>query len=256
MADASATYGRIKNLADRTAQLTTRTAQIEQGFAAIPSAKLLEKMNNTARAEYTARDPEKHQHLSRATIPPPVLATYEKCAPPPQLHLLDPCTDDGKPCLSKYTNPEFFIEKWIEEQQKQVEAMKAERKRRREERRLAMAQNEQSATGAKPIKKLRKVRYDPETGKKIIDEEDEEVTPTPAATRPAGSSETTTATASSFTSTPDAAEPPSSSKEKSSKSGKSSKSSSSSKDKSSKSKSSSKTKESSSSSTPAVRDID
>jgi len=140
----------------------------------MPSAKVLGLLNNTARVEYTAADPEQHQHLQRSSIPPPVLATYEQCDAPPSLHLLDACTDDGKSCLSKYTNPEFFIEKWIEEQQKQVEIMKAERKKRREEKRLAMKNEGEGTGGAKPIKKLRKVRYDPETGKKIIEEEDAE----------------------------------------------------------------------------------
>jgi WAS protein family, member 1 len=173
--EATETFQRIKSLSDRAEKINSTAAKVEAYFGG-NQAQILLQMNNATRSEFTAQNPEQHQHLTVQSRPLAVTAFYnDECAPPPALHLLDSCTKDGKPCLVKYTHPQFFFEKWIEEQQKQVELLKAERKKRREERAARRANQKDSNAPAKVIRKLRKVRYDPQTGQKIIEEEEESV---------------------------------------------------------------------------------
>lgn len=174
ISEATETFTRIKSLSERAERLNTAALKVETYFGG-NQAQILQSMNNSGRAEFTAQNPEEHQHLTVQSRPPAVVAVYGGCAPPPALQLLDSCAEDGKPCLVKYTHPQFFFEKWIEEQQKQVELLKAERKKRREERAAKRANQKDNAGPAKVIRKLRKVRYDPETGQKIIEEEEETV---------------------------------------------------------------------------------
>eukprot|EP01122_Echinamoeba_exundans_P007466 TRINITY_DN2315_c0_g1_i1.p1 TRINITY_DN2315_c0_g1~~TRINITY_DN2315_c0_g1_i1.p1 ORF type:complete len:499 (+),score=171.88 TRINITY_DN2315_c0_g1_i1:32-1528(+) len=173
--EATETFQRIKSLSDRAEKINSTAARVEAYFGG-NQAQILLQMNNATRSEFTAQNPEQHQHLTVQSRPPAVTAVYnDECAPPPALHLLDSCAEDGKPCLVKYTHPQFFFEKWIEEQQKQVELLKAERKKRREERAARRANQKDNNAPAKVIRKLRKVRYDPQTGQKIIEEEEESV---------------------------------------------------------------------------------
>lgn len=76
--------------------------------------------------------------------------------------------DEGRKCLSFYTNPQFFLDEWIAEQIKIRQAAKEERKKRREQRRLQKEKEEkgQEKKQKKPSK-LVKVVYDPHTGQKM-----------------------------------------------------------------------------------------
>jgi len=107
---------------------------------------------------------------------------YAKANKPPRLDLMDKFMDDGKKCLSLYTNPSFFLDEWIVEQHKLRQAAKEERKKRREERRLK--KEEESVKGTKvvtkKVTKLQKVVYDPHTGQKKIITIDSDDTSRPA----------------------------------------------------------------------------
>lgn len=54
---------------------------------------------------------------------------YEECMPPPNLSLLDPYA--GESCLKKYTNPMFFLESWVAEQERMYQEAKKKRAARR-----------------------------------------------------------------------------------------------------------------------------
>ncbi|XP_049849366.1 protein SCAR-like [Schistocerca gregaria] len=105
---------------------------------------------------------------------PSIREAYERSAPPPAFHLLDPYVQDGKPALSKYTNPDFFLERWAEEEQKKFEELKADwRRRRLIAKKKKQAQAEAANATVKPVTKLKKLCYDPLTGELIVDKEEE-----------------------------------------------------------------------------------
>lgn len=72
--------------------------------------------------------------------------------------------EDGKKALELYTNPNFFLLEWIEEQKKIREAAKAERKKRREERKARRAAEQASGKdktlGPKKPRQIKRVIYD------------------------------------------------------------------------------------------------
>jgi hypothetical protein len=78
--DSQQTFKRISTLSERAAKMNQSVAKVESFFNASAPLKLLESMNNTARADYAAQNAEQHQHLTRTTIPSSVLAVYEGCA--------------------------------------------------------------------------------------------------------------------------------------------------------------------------------
>jgi len=93
---------------------------------------------------------------------------YNKALPPPPLHMMDPYMDEGRKCLSLYTNPQFFLDEWVAEQLKIRQAAKEERRKRREQRKNQREKDDkgQEKKTKKPTK-LVKIIYDPHTGQKM-----------------------------------------------------------------------------------------
>lgn len=173
--EANATFGRIRQLDARVQQLHKQLPSIEAKFEG-DELTVLTRMTQTGAKRYTAANPEKHQHFQPTALPKSVAAVRAHLNPPPRLHLLDAFADDGKPCLTKYSNPNFFLEQWAAEQDKKFAELKAERKKKREERVARRAERGDGQQGGiKPVRKLKKIRYDPQTGERIVEEEDEPV---------------------------------------------------------------------------------
>ena len=61
------------------------------------------------------------QVISRISLPIPIMETYKQCEPPPDLNSLNPYREDGKACLSFYTDPEFFFRRWLQEMQAEAQ---------------------------------------------------------------------------------------------------------------------------------------
>jgi hypothetical protein len=187
--EATETYSRIKDLSQRTQRLRQGLPEMEQFFS---SSDIISQMSSAKRSAYVSKNDEKSNLFDRESIPHALQTIYDdKCKPPPKLHLLDPYAEDGRPVLTKYTYPQFFLDEWIAEQQKQVEILKAERRQRRKDR-AARRREKAGKEGPDPLKpqvrKLRKVRYDPQTGERIIEEEDaSSVAPTPRTMQPVSS---------------------------------------------------------------------
>jgi hypothetical protein len=114
---------------------------------------------------------QQSQHITSATFPASLKAVYtNECAEPPRLHVFDAHMPDGQKALRLYTDPEFFIDQWVEEQLK----LQKEAKKARKERRAKMKGAKDGAAAADPAAKMKKkpaklerVRYDPVTGEKI-----------------------------------------------------------------------------------------
>lgn len=67
------------------------------------------------------------QIFSRATMPAPMLETYQLCDKPPPLDKLNCYRDDGKDGLKFYTDPNYFFELWRQEMLEDTERMKHDR---------------------------------------------------------------------------------------------------------------------------------
>lgn len=65
--------------------------------------------------------------FSRATMPAPMLETYQQCDKPPPLDKLNCYRDDGKDGLKFYTDPNYFFELWRQEMLEDTERMKHDR---------------------------------------------------------------------------------------------------------------------------------
>ncbi len=73
--------------------------------------------------------------------------------------------EPGQSCRRFYSDPNFFLVSWINEQNKLRQAAREEKKKRREERKAAEAkmeaQGQRTNLGAKKPKKIARVAYDP-----------------------------------------------------------------------------------------------
>ncbi|GAM20507.1 hypothetical protein SAMD00019534_036820 [Acytostelium subglobosum LB1] len=155
--------GRLNRLNERLAPLTQSLPLVEAYHQRTP----IDTMNNRARVEYHSDPAEKCQLFTTSSMPDTVTMLYnEKCRPPPNLSQLDTYQEDGTRCLKLYTNPDFFVDEWVAEMKKKNEEAR-ERKRLRKEERLRRRGAKGEAPEVKSVKRVQKVRYDPETGAKI-----------------------------------------------------------------------------------------
>ena len=124
--------------------------------------------HSAARANYTAASTQQHQQLTADSMPASLRAIYEaECQAPPALGVFDEYLPEGQKALRLYTDPEFFIEQWIQEQIKlQQEAKKARKARRAQLKAQKKSKSDVKVVKKKPTK-LERVRYDPVTGEKI-----------------------------------------------------------------------------------------
>eukprot|EP01125_Pyxidicula_operculata_P006716 TRINITY_DN2308_c1_g1_i2.p1 TRINITY_DN2308_c1_g1~~TRINITY_DN2308_c1_g1_i2.p1 ORF type:complete len:430 (+),score=191.20 TRINITY_DN2308_c1_g1_i2:188-1477(+) len=126
------------------------------------SPNTLDTMNKQGRTVYQADPTEQHRMLSRDSIPKSMLETYKSCEPPPKFHVLDKIGDPTG-SYKKYTNPDFFLEEWILQQEKELAQLSIERKKKRKERKekKKLAQSTRQAPTTT-------VHIDPETGQPIV----------------------------------------------------------------------------------------
>lgn len=177
--EANETFGRLKDLGSRVEALQASLPGIESSFEGDDMA-VLTRLNSTGASRFLAANPEEQDLFGASSMPAAVKAVRGQCFPPPALHLLDPWrdADDHTPTLAKYSNPLFFLEQWAAEQQMKTDELRAERKKKRAERVARRAERDaQQAAIAKPVRKLKKIRYDPQTGQRIEEDDDSSAAP-------------------------------------------------------------------------------
>ena len=59
---------------------------------------------------------------------------YQRCEPPPNFHRVTPLREDGKDAMKLYTDPNYFLNLWIEGENKDYEQRKKRQRDRREKR--------------------------------------------------------------------------------------------------------------------------
>ena len=171
--EANVTFDRLKDLGERVSALHGALPEIESAFEGDDMAVLI-RMNTTGASRFLAANPEQQDLFGAASRPSAVQSVRGACFAPPALHLLDPFRAEGDytPTLAKYSNPNFFLEQWAAEQQAKTDELRAERKKKRAERVARRAERDAQSTAAKPVQKMKKIRYDPQTGERIVEDDD------------------------------------------------------------------------------------
>eukprot|EP01107_Rhizomastix_libera_P002782 TRINITY_DN147_c0_g1_i1.p1 TRINITY_DN147_c0_g1~~TRINITY_DN147_c0_g1_i1.p1 ORF type:complete len:550 (+),score=151.50 TRINITY_DN147_c0_g1_i1:56-1705(+) len=168
---------RIAHLGERVRNLSESMPAVEQFARTVP----LSKLHQQARSQWSNPAFNTTEFFSVSARPEHLQKLYSTASSPPNLSLMDQFMDNGDSCLSKYTNPKFFMEKWRQEMDLQEQEMLKLKKERREAARARRAAQKAAAQEQKKaVRKVQKVVYDPLTGEKKIIQEDvtDSTTPT------------------------------------------------------------------------------
>jgi len=121
--EASITAEKIQSLGQRVRVLEETLPTIEK------ETPLRQQLTNPATSYSNPSAEDACQFLPEHRVAS-IRHQHNECLPPPNLALLDEYTD-GESCLKKYTNPMFFLESWVEEQNRMYQEAKKKRAARR-----------------------------------------------------------------------------------------------------------------------------
>jgi hypothetical protein len=160
---AGSTYNRIAQLSAR----ANNIAQSQANYEAFLKSTTVEQLLSNPRGAFSAATADSQQ-FTKATQSKSLKAIYDRASLPPNFSLVNPFTENGQDAYKQYSNPNFFLDEWIQEQSRlREEAKKARRERRRQraERRQDDKTNPEQVV---EVAKMKVVKYDPLTGEKII----------------------------------------------------------------------------------------
>ena len=127
--DAAETSSRIGRLQQRIDQLRSQVPHVEH----VCSSDSLSLARNQ-RVEYKSSRTETSQLFNPGTMMQSVQKRHLANPPAPDFSALDQFRKDGKPCIMFYTYPQFFLDEWVREQEKEMADRKAKNAERRAER--------------------------------------------------------------------------------------------------------------------------
>jgi hypothetical protein len=104
------------------------------------------------RSEYKSERTEQSQLFTPGTVAESVMKRHSANPPVPDMAPLDRFRSDKKPCLMFYTYPQFFMDEWVREQEKEM----AERQARNAERRAERAARNQHSAPTANVKQVMK----------------------------------------------------------------------------------------------------
>lgn len=161
---------RIKALKGRIETANNFVPQIDDYIAKASPQIFL----STFGTSYATRIPQDAQLLNPSSRYVAIQEKWEECDVIPDVDALNYYRDEGDAEMGSklYTNPMYFIEAWVADQEKQTKEAKEARRARREERKKKKGQskvgkNQQVAE----VKKMNRTRYN-QWGEKITDDDD------------------------------------------------------------------------------------
>lgn len=167
--EAKRTFDRIGALNERINSFSQNCKAVEDY---IQNANLDQLLANP-RAQFSSEPPEQAALFTKNSLPPPVQALYDLAKPPPRLEILDPFMENEQKALKLYTNPDFFLEEWLEEQRKiREEAKRARRERKKQRQQRKSVPKKVAPDQQVAVTRLKVARYDPVTGEKILVDQD------------------------------------------------------------------------------------
>jgi len=124
---------------DRIGECKKRLSVIEQHVPAV-ERRLLEKApsyfydNPYTGKEWQRNDSLRGLLFRRDRAPLEVNRRRGNAEKPPDISSMDRFADDGKPCIKKFTDADFFMNEWLEAERLRMEEQKRKRKERKEKR--------------------------------------------------------------------------------------------------------------------------
>ncbi|KAF6040379.1 WASF1 [Bugula neritina] len=112
--EATSIYERTCNLNNKVDMLKDSVQQFD------PNQVVVKLTDITKRKPYKSEYHTDQQICTKSTMPRSLAQMYSQCAKVPQLYKFDRFRDDGKPSITLYTNPDYFVQLWIESLQKNV----------------------------------------------------------------------------------------------------------------------------------------
>ncbi|XP_062570761.1 actin-binding protein WASF2-like [Saccostrea cucullata] len=110
----------VQTFTDRTRQLERRIRNLKETVTTLYVSEEVSINDATKRKPYKSSTRLDQQVVSKCTAPRCVLKAYSQCDAKPALDKLNQYRVDGRDCLKFYTNPDFFIELWLKEIQRDI----------------------------------------------------------------------------------------------------------------------------------------
>eukprot|EP00834_Sanchytrium_tribonematis_P002075 NODE_58_length_28395_cov_1.465720.p4 type:complete len:496 gc:universal NODE_58_length_28395_cov_1.465720:24309-25796(+) len=134
-------YSRAEIASENLGELYKRLSKLEQALPNIQD-RLIAEPFHLGEAEKPQPTLISSSFLSKESRPMEMMAVYEKCKKPPELHKLDQFRSDGKTCMQFYSNPNFFVEEW----KKVIEKENEEKKKKRKEKKALKAEKNKNVS--------------------------------------------------------------------------------------------------------------
>ncbi|KAL6079704.1 Wiskott-Aldrich syndrome protein member 1 [Balamuthia mandrillaris] len=178
----SQTESRMRLLSDRITAAEEFVPALSDYVATAPGQVFI---NNASFSFASTRD-ESAQLFTQVSRSETLKAVHSKTEPPPDVDQLREYMPDGQSCLKLYTNPDFFIEEWLKEQELQAREARKRREKRDKRKKKAASKGLPKTTQEVNVQKLKVTRWN-QWGEKI-EEGEEEAGNGPAAPRSRGPS--------------------------------------------------------------------
>eukprot|EP00964_Phaeocystis_antarctica_P062102 scaffold37162_cov63-Phaeocystis_antarctica.AAC.2 len=161
--EAEGSLTRINQLKGRLGRVTERLARVDDALAAAGESELADICAANPGGEYKLTHEQVSGLFTPNSRPPALQATFEEAKEPPPLYLLDQFVQRDpsgnkyhkygleETCLDLYSDPNFFLKQWLDEEEVKRKALKAERKAKK-------AARGEGATGPKKAKGAKKVK--------------------------------------------------------------------------------------------------
>ena len=162
MVEARTSFERVRSLSDRVHALSEQLGSVDKFFQDTDVQQLFDA---TTKSSWHPNTCEEDQLFRSSTMPANVQQMYDAADDPPNLQLMDPYMENGETALKKYTDPEFFIMEWIREMERQREEAKKIRNDRKKKRKT---RTDNQATTKRKVAKVKRYKYDPLTGEKVL----------------------------------------------------------------------------------------
>ena len=170
--EAEASYGRVVALKHRLHRVTERLARVDDAVANANEEELAQICATNQPQEFKVAGDETSNLFTPHTRPAALQATLEEAQPPPKLEWMDQFVERDasanpyhkyglhESCMTHFSDQDFFVKQFLDEEEKKVKKLKEERRARREQRRQREGGGTAKPMYAKGAKRVKKKRED------------------------------------------------------------------------------------------------
>eukprot|EP01084_Bolivina_argentea_P223373 377956_1 len=150
------TNNRIKTVKQRIKNLNSKIPKVENLLISHAPSYFYD--NPYSGKEYLRNDPLNGLLFSREDATPQINKRRNIATPPANLSALDTVSinNGNGPCIKRFTDPDFFIDEWLQNEKRKQEEARQQRRKDRQNRKKERIKRKRT----KKIKKLKRIRYD------------------------------------------------------------------------------------------------